>query len=101
MHEGIVAAEAIAGEQPHAVDPRLVTRTTYCSPQIASVGLSSREKEMLNWICTGKSNPEIAEIIGISPWTVKIHVRNLRAKLDVSSRSQAVAKAFELGLLEN
>ncbi len=66
----------------------------------ASVQLSSREKEMLNWICTGKSNLEIAGIIGISPWTVKIHVRNLMAKLDVSSRSQAVAKAFELGLLK-
>jgi dihydrolipoyl dehydrogenase len=43
MHEGVVAAEAIAGRQPHPVDPRLVTRTTYCSPQIASVGMSEDE----------------------------------------------------------
>ena len=84
---------------PHLHIP--LTRIFGCTSHIASVGLSSREKEMLNWICTGKSNPEIAEIIGISPWTVKIHVRNLMAKLDVSSRSQAVAKAFELGLLQN
>jgi len=43
MHEGIVAAEAIAGREPHPVEPRLVTRTTYCSPQIASIGLSEDE----------------------------------------------------------
>lgn len=71
------------------------------APHTASAQLSSREEEMLNWICTGKSNAEIAKIIGISPWTVKVHVRNLMAKLDVCSRSQAVAKAFELGLLQH
>jgi dihydrolipoamide dehydrogenase len=43
MHEGIVAAEAIAGREPHPVDPKLVTRTTYCSPQIASIGMSEDE----------------------------------------------------------
>jgi len=43
MHEGIVAAEAIAGRNPHPLDPMTVPRTTYCSPQIASVGLSERE----------------------------------------------------------
>jgi dihydrolipoamide dehydrogenase len=43
MHEGIVAAEAIAGRETHPVEPRLVTRTTYCSPQIASIGLSEDE----------------------------------------------------------
>jgi dihydrolipoamide dehydrogenase len=43
MHEGVIAAEAIAGRSPHALDPRLVTRTTYCTPQIASLGLSEAE----------------------------------------------------------
>src|SRR5262249_15976680 len=43
MHEGIVAAEAIAGLDPHPVLPGMVTRTTYCSPQIASIGFSERE----------------------------------------------------------
>jgi dihydrolipoamide dehydrogenase len=42
-HEGIVAAEAIAGRDPHPLDPNLVTRTTYCTPQIASLGLSEEE----------------------------------------------------------
>lgn len=43
MHEGVIAVEAIAGRDPHALDPRLVTRTTYCTPQIASLGLSEAE----------------------------------------------------------
>jgi len=43
MHEGVIAVEAIAGRHPHGLDPRLVTRTTYCTPQIASVGLSEAE----------------------------------------------------------
>jgi DNA-binding CsgD family transcriptional regulator len=63
------------------------------------VRLSAREKEMLDWICYGKSNQEIAGIIGISHWTVKVHVRNLMTKLDVTSRSQAVAKAYRLGII--
>ena len=63
------------------------------------VQLSGREKEMLNWICSGKSNIEIAGIVGISPWTVKIHVRKMMSKLDVCSRSQAVARAYQLGII--
>jgi len=45
MHEGVIAVEAVAGRHPDPLDPRLVTRTTYCAPQIASVGLSEAEAE--------------------------------------------------------
>ncbi|HEY0411374.1 MAG TPA: dihydrolipoyl dehydrogenase [Candidatus Dormibacteraeota bacterium] len=43
MHEGVVAAEAIAGRDPHPLRPRLVPRTTYCTPQIGSLGLGEAE----------------------------------------------------------
>ncbi|MEO8897998.1 MAG: dihydrolipoyl dehydrogenase [Candidatus Dormibacter sp.] len=43
MHEGVIAVEAIAARSPHPLDPHLVTRTTYCTPQIASLGLSEAE----------------------------------------------------------
>ncbi|MBJ7610049.1 MAG: dihydrolipoyl dehydrogenase [Candidatus Dormibacteraeota bacterium] len=43
MHEGVIAVEAIAGREPHPLDAHLVTRTTYCTPQIASLGLSEAE----------------------------------------------------------
>jgi dihydrolipoamide dehydrogenase len=39
-HEGVIAAEAIAGNHPHAMDPRNIPGCTYCHPQIASVGLT-------------------------------------------------------------
>lgn len=61
--------------------------------------LSTREQEVLKLICIGKTNSEIAQILGISAWTVKIHVRNFMSKLDVSTRGHAVAKAMKYGLV--
>lgn len=62
--------------------------------------ITQREREVLAWISAGKSNAEIAIIMGISPWTVKIHVANMYKKLNVCSRGQAVAKAITLQLIE-
>ena len=39
-HEGVIAAEHIAGKHPHAMDPKNIPGCTYCHPQIASVGLT-------------------------------------------------------------
>lgn len=61
--------------------------------------MSEREIEVLHWISRGKSTDETATILGISPWTVKAHVKHVHAKLDVTCRAQAVAKAFQLGLI--
>ncbi len=63
--------------------------------------LSAREIEVLQFISRGKTNPEIARILGISVWTVKIHVRNFMEKLNVSTRGHAVAKAINHGLVSN
>lgn len=62
--------------------------------------ITLREKEVLRWICKGKSNSEVAMILAISPWTVKIHVSNLMSKLNASNRVHAVAKAIDYGLIE-
>ncbi|HEY4773880.1 MAG TPA: dihydrolipoyl dehydrogenase [Xanthobacteraceae bacterium] len=46
-HEGVICIEAIKGLNPHPIDKRLIPGCTYCSPQIASVGLTeARAKEM-------------------------------------------------------
>jgi dihydrolipoamide dehydrogenase len=45
LHEGVLAVESIAGRDPHPLDPRLITRTTYCTPQIGSMGLSESEAQ--------------------------------------------------------
>ena len=45
-HEGVIAAEAIAGGHPHAMDPLNIPGCTYCHPQVASVGMTeARAKE--------------------------------------------------------
>jgi DNA-binding CsgD family transcriptional regulator len=54
-------------------------------------GLSDREHEIVHWVRLGKTNYEISAILGISPNTVKNHLKRIFSKLDVSSRAQAVA----------
>jgi DNA-binding NarL/FixJ family response regulator len=61
--------------------------------------LTDRELEVLKAIAGGLSNREIAERLVITEGTVKNHVSNLIAKLEVRDRTQAVLKAQELGLL--
>ena len=48
-HEGVIAAEAIAGNHPHAIDPRNIPGCTYCHPQIASVGLTEAKAKELGY----------------------------------------------------
>ncbi len=48
-HEGMIAVESIAGENPELLDPHRVPRVTYCRPEVASVGLSQSEAEALGY----------------------------------------------------
>jgi LuxR family transcriptional regulator, maltose regulon positive regulatory protein len=64
-----------------------------------SVHLSEREREILHLVAAGRSNQEIARSLVVAVGTVKIHVHNLFQKLEVRSRTQAVARARELDLL--
>jgi LuxR family maltose regulon positive regulatory protein len=61
--------------------------------------LTERELDVLRLIVAGLSNPEIAEELFIAVSTVKSHVNHIYGKLGVTSRTQAVVKAQELGLL--
>ncbi|UCH63556.1 MAG: tetratricopeptide repeat protein [Fidelibacterota bacterium] len=67
--------------------------------EVPTEALSDRELEVLKLIETGLSNSDIATILFISLDTVKSHTRNINSKLHVHSRTQAVAKARELGIL--
>lgn len=55
-------------------------------------GISDREHEIMQWVKLGKTNYEIGVILGISPNTVKSHLRRIFHKLNVFNRAQAVAK---------
>jgi LuxR family maltose regulon positive regulatory protein len=61
--------------------------------------LSEREQEVLLLVAQGLSNQDIAERLVISITTVKTHIGNIFNKLGVASRTQALARAAELGLL--
>jgi DNA-binding CsgD family transcriptional regulator len=64
----------------------------------AGIELTAREREVLAWVARGKTNPEIAELLWLSPGTVRKHLENVYAKLGVSTRTAAVATF--LGLID-
>lgn len=72
---------------------------TTAAQQTFSEFLSTRELDVLRRIAAGYSNLEIAQDLVLAVSTVKKHVNNIYGKLNVSSRTQAVARARELGLL--
>ena len=62
-------------------------------------GLTEREVEVLKLVAEGRSNPEIAQVLVLSPKTVERHLSNIFTKLDVPSRTAAAAYAHEHGLM--
>jgi DNA-binding NarL/FixJ family response regulator len=103
---GAELAEAIrlvhAGQK--ALAPRITTkimnrlggRGSYRSVEMPE-GLTEREMEVLRAAAQGLPNKAIASKFAISPQTVQVHLRNIFAKLDVGSRSEAVAYAIRHG----
>ena len=82
-----------AKEQPYLSRPRNPSAQPLVEP------LSERELEILQLIARGLSNREISERLFLALSTVKGHNRNIFGKLEVQRRTEAVARARELGLL--
>jgi len=81
---------ANVGPQPAADGP---------SATASAAGLTPREIEVLRLISQGRTPQEVSEQLVISPKTVSSHLQRILAKLGVHSRLQAVARAYELGLV--
>lgn len=77
----------------------LVGRRTDNHPAIGH-DLTPREREVLVQMVTGMSNVQIGQILVIQPSTVNFHVGNILSKLGVANRTEAVAVAVHLGLVE-
>jgi LuxR family maltose regulon positive regulatory protein len=63
--------------------------------------LSQREQAIIGFIADGQSNKQIARSLGVTPETVKTHVKRIFIKLSAESRAQAVVRAQSLGLLRS
>jgi two-component system response regulator DesR len=61
--------------------------------------LSGREREVLDLMASGSTNREIADVLHLSPWTIKEYTGALYRKLEVRNRAEAVQRGQRLGLL--
>lgn len=98
------AVQAVAGGE--AIFGASVARRVldwFAAPRPAAVlavfpGLTEREHEVLDLIAAGRSNGDIAAALVLSPKTVRNHVSNIFAKLQVADRAEAIVRAREAGL---
>jgi len=82
---GLSASRAVSGGEP--------------SEELLVEPLTPRELEVLDLLALGRTNKEIARQLVVSPGTVKAHTSHIYGKLDVANRTEAVARARQLGIL--
>jgi DNA-binding NarL/FixJ family response regulator len=102
--EILTVIRAVASGEAH-FGPKIARRlmSFFAAPRPASPveafpELTAREREVLGLISAGKSNPEIAKLLYLSPKTVRNHISNIFTKLQVADRAQAIIRAREAGL---
>jgi DNA-binding NarL/FixJ family response regulator len=89
--------EVLGGGAPLSVNiARLVIRhlASQNSRPSKDTALTSREKDILNLLADGNNNKMAGNELGISPETVKTHIKNIYTKLQVHTQAEAVAKAL-------
>jgi DNA-binding NarL/FixJ family response regulator len=92
----------VPDELTAAIRARLTRATTRTRPkteatpqQLEPLGLTPREAEVLFWVARGKTNDEIAIVLGVGRTTVKKHLESTFVKLGVENRTAAAAMALE------
>jgi transcriptional regulator EpsA len=69
------------------------------SGQRGPLAVTPRQLQILNLIKAGKTNHQIAEMLGCSPWTIKNHIQAILRKLGSNTRTHAITRAMSLGVL--
>jgi two-component system, NarL family, response regulator LiaR len=92
----LAAVRAVAKGRTY-IDPSAAAQIAHAA--IAADDLTPRETEVLRQIAFGRSNKEIADALEIGDETVKTHVGNVFAKLEVENRAQAVVQALKRGVV--
>lgn len=93
----LLAAAKVLSSCAHFAASRLFSQKLEESPRPS---LTPQEERCLRWVAQGKTAWEIGQIMRISEPTVVFHLKNLMKKLDVINRSQALAVAIRLGLID-
>ena len=90
----------VAGERCGSLPPvSIQTQNGKTAQNFVSHALSASELETLRWLATGMTNKQIASTLGKSPETVKTQVTKILLKLKVDTRTEAVTKATQSGLI--
>jgi DNA-binding NarL/FixJ family response regulator len=92
----LAAVRAVARGKTY-VDPGAAAQIAQAT--VAADELTPRETEVLRQLAFGRSNKEIADALSIGDETVKTHVGNVFAKLQVENRAQAIVQALKRGLV--
>lgn len=91
----LAAIKARLARQAQQATPEF--KPDFTSPEpLAALGLTPRVAEVLLWVAQGKTNPEIASILGISESTVKKHMMEIMETLGVETRTAASLQALEI-----
>ena len=93
----VLVIHTIGGRSQY--EPSGAERKT-ASTMVQKYRLTETEHKVLTLVADGKSNPQIAEQLMVSPCTVRFHVTGILRKLDVTSRTQAVAIAVRHHLVD-
>ncbi|WP_051378056.1 helix-turn-helix transcriptional regulator [Derxia gummosa] len=101
LHADWGAWEVVARRLPaQAFVERLIRLADARAPTPhATAAITPRQQEVLTWIARGEPNKRIAARLDIAERTVKLHVTALLGSLGARNRTQAVIRAFQLGLL--
>jgi DNA-binding NarL/FixJ family response regulator len=96
----LVRAVRVVGDGRTFVDPVLagVLATPEATGRIP--GLTKREREVLRLLADGMRNEQVGRELSISPLTVRTHIEKAMAKLEADTRTQAVANALRMSLIE-
>jgi PAS domain S-box-containing protein len=97
-HQRFVDRVLAASEQLEKDDTVRIISVAPTAPQ--TNGLTAREREVLTLLAQGQGTEEIAGTLIVSPATVRNHAQNILNKLGVHSRLEAVAYAYQNGLIE-
>lgn len=97
--DDIVQAVRDVNEGRRVLDPTIAHLVDIIHPEVGPADLTEREIRVLAWTARGLTNKAIAYQLKISPRTVQGHLASIYTKLGVGTRTEAVTKAVQLGLI--